>query len=120
MPWTAASTKRVVRKNARIGKEQWRASSAPEQTSNSSGVIRMKLSRLTRMISTSRRRLHSRSRWRAMVTPEAAAKYHDPGLLGHRHVTSPAKVSRFAERGRWHVSKGPPVGRDRIDHVVQL
>ena len=34
-----ASTNRVVRKKARIGKEQWRGSRAPEQTSNSSGVM---------------------------------------------------------------------------------
>src|SRR5215472_1479910 len=69
MPRAVASTKRADRRNARIGKEQWRASSAPEQTSNSSGVIRRKLSRLTRTISTSRGRLQSRSRWRAVVTP---------------------------------------------------
>src|SRR5262245_45077573 len=69
MPCTAASTKRVLRKNARIGKEQWRASRVPEQTSKSSGVITRKLSRLTRTISTSRRRLQSCSRWPAVTTP---------------------------------------------------
>src|SRR5881227_4361521 len=34
-------------------------------------------------------------------SPEATAKDHDPGLLGHRHVTSPGRMSRFANRGRW-------------------
>src|SRR5437764_1321531 len=29
-------------------------------------------------------------------SPEAAAKDHDPGLFGHRHVTSPGRTSRFA------------------------
>src|SRR5437879_1073351 len=27
---------------------------------------------------------------------KAAAKDHDPGLFGHRHVTSPGRTSRFA------------------------
>src|SRR5207244_11906479 len=30
-------------------------------------------------------------------TPEAAAKDHDPGLLGHRHVTSPGRMSNRLE-----------------------
>src|SRR5438874_860919 len=29
-------------------------------------------------------------------SPEAAAKDHDPGLFGHRHITSPGRTSRFA------------------------
>jgi len=42
------------------------ATRAPEQISNSNGVMRRKLSRLTRTISTSERRLRSRSKWRAV------------------------------------------------------
>ena len=63
---TVASTNRVVRKKARMGKEQWRTSRAPEQTSNNSGVMSRKLSRLTRTISTSERCRQSFSRWRAV------------------------------------------------------
>src|SRR5690349_5959372 len=69
MPWTAASTNRVVRKKARTGKEQLRRSRVPEKTSNSRGVMTRKLSRLTRTISTSGRRRKSPSRWRAVATP---------------------------------------------------
>ena len=60
---------RVVRKKARMGKEQERRSRAPEKTSNSRGVMSRKLSRLTRTISTSGRRRQSPSRWRAVATP---------------------------------------------------
>src|SRR5690349_13890076 len=69
MPWTAASTNRVVRKKARTGKEQLRRSRVPEKTSNSRGVMSRKLSRLTRTISTSGRPRKSPSRWRAVATP---------------------------------------------------
>src|ERR1700719_3633506 len=45
---TVASTKRVVRKKARTGKEQWRKSRVPEQTSNSRGARRRNRDGLTK------------------------------------------------------------------------
>src|SRR5262249_6191240 len=91
----------------------------PEQPAKSNGVIRRKLSRLTRTISTSSRRRQSRSRCRAVVTPPKPPPRITtrvfggrpapepfvwdeamPHLLGDRFATRPHRPASAARRRR--------------------
>ena len=106
MPWTLASTKRVVRKNARTGNEQCRRSRVPEHTSNSSGVIEQEVVPAHQDDLDVRPPLAEPFQVAGGVDPpEAAAEDHDASLPGglHRsmHVRdwTPAAAERLLAGG---------------------